>query len=402
VPRARKPAPAANQEKLPGNIYDAPGRPPGHKIIKVPDGHGKFITRRANSPQKAKQIYDQIIAELEDGLKPKGASMTLQAFMSEWWERVIKPRSTTSNALAPNTLKDYRSTIEKYLLPDWGNYKLRDITADVVIDIFYAVAARHSESMAHRVVRKLHMLLAAARRRRYVRYNAVEDAREELPSEKPAKGKKPHMDIEQTRRLFATVEQHRLALAYHILLTLGLRIGELLGLQWEDIDWEDRTIRVGRQVQEVGGKKHIRNEAKTDAGNRVLPIPQRLYARLYAAWERRGDTVFIITNDEGGALAPSNFAHHFRGGRAGRKNKNGQDKVVIGMRQKAQLPPTISAHIFRHTVGMRLVDLNIRPEISDAIMGHGAKGVRGLYGHATMEAMRKALEQLEEELFSGT
>jgi hypothetical protein len=75
---------------------------------------------------------------------------------------------------------------------------------------------------------------------------------------------------------------------------------------------------------------------------------------------------------------------------------------VIGMRQKATLPSNISSHIFRHTVGTRLVDLNIRPEISGAIMGHGVDGVRGLYGHTMIEAMCKALEQLEQELFRGT
>jgi integrase len=401
VPRAKKPAPAPNQEKLPGNIYDAPGRPPGHKIVKVPNGHGKLITRRASSPEEAERIYKEIVAELKEGTDPSGAAKTLRTFAAEWWEKTIKPRDTSSDPLAPNTLRDYRMTIENYLLPDWGNYKLQEITADVVIEMFYDISRRYSESMAHRVLTKLHMLLAAARRRRYVRYNVVEDARDELPAKKKGKGK-PHLDIAQTLRLLATVEKHRLALAYHLALTLGLRLGELLGLQWGDIDWEKCTISIGCQVQEVGGKKRIRDEAKTDAGNRTLPVPPRLYARLHTAWEKRGESLFIITNDEGGILAPSNFAQHFRGGRAGGKNKNGTDKVVIGMRQKAELPPTISAHIFRHTVGTRLVDLNIRPEVSDAIMGHGVEGVRGLYGHATMEAMRKALTQLEEELFPGT
>ena len=181
-------------------------------------------------------------------------------------------------------------TIENYLLPDWGNYKLQEITADVVIEMFYDISRRYSESMVHRVLTKLHMLLSAARRRHYVRYNVVEDARAELPARKAAKGKKPHMDIEQTRRLLRTVETHRLVLAYHLALTLGLRLGELLGLQWSDINWKEKTITIQRQVQEVGGKKQICNETKTDAGNRALPLPPHIYGRLREAWEKRGES----------------------------------------------------------------------------------------------------------------
>jgi integrase len=65
------------------------------------------------------------------------------------------------------------------------------------------------------------------------------------------------MTGEDVQRLFAYIAGHRWAGLYYIALMLGLRLGELLGLQWDDIDWEKKTITVQRQAQEVRGKKHI-------------------------------------------------------------------------------------------------------------------------------------------------
>jgi integrase len=74
----------------------------------------------------------------------------------------------------------------------------------------------------------------------------------------------------------------RYALIYHVLLALGLRRGEGLGLSWEDVDWEADTVQVRRQVQQINGKVIVSEYTKTDARRRALPLAPALLERLRA------------------------------------------------------------------------------------------------------------------------
>lgn len=379
-----------------GGIYDDPQRP-GHKIIQIPDGHGKYIRRRAVDAETAKAIYADLSRRVEAGLDVRSAARTLQWMTLEWRDKVLNPRQNSSRPFAPKTVADTRDTIARYLLPDWGNYRLEEFDVPLALTIHSTLLRRFSPDIAHRAIAKLRMLLAAAVRWGYLQRNAVDDARPDLPPLK--REEKPALTIEETRYLFTVVENHRLTNLYHTALTLGLRLGELLGLQWVDIHWQDRTITIRRQAQDISGRKELRPKTKTPAGERVLPLPPRLYARLHAQWQAGVSSVFIFPNENGGLMAQGGFWRHWRGGRTGHKRKNGNDQRVIGMRQKVGLSPKYTPHCFRHTVGTRLMELNLPDEIRDAIMGHGKKGVRQLYTHVVKTSMKQALERLEHLLF---
>lgn len=303
--------------------------------------------------------------------------------MEEWW-----PACKARN-LAPKTLEDYRTTVEHFLLKEWGEYTLDEFNVPLIHVIWEKIETKYSPDRAHRTLGKLSMILRAARRRHYIAFNAVEDARPELPTIE-RKVVTP-LTPEQTLLLLATVEGHRLCVLYHLALTLGLRIGELLGLQWGDIDWTAKTLTIRRQVQEVYGKIEVKLGAKTDAGNRVLPLSDRLIARLETI-PRTG--LFLFPSDEGTLMAPSNFERHFRGG------KTGKNKTITGMRQKAGLPSTVTFHHLRHTASTRVMELGTPDEIRDRIFGWGkAKNIRYRYSHATLAAMRQAIEAHEAQIW---
>lgn len=370
-----------------GSIYESP-KGSGRWIAQVPDGHGGYIRRRAKSEKDAEARKADLIREQAEkkrlNLHQRGGMKTLELFVTDEWWPACKARK-----LAPKTLEDYSTTVELYLLKEWGQYTLDEIDVPLVHAIWNKLAAKYSDDRAHRVLSKLSMILKAAQRRRYIAFNAVEDARSELPT---LVRKEPDpLTIEQTFQLLATVETHRLCVLYHLAITLGLRLGELLGLQWGDIDWEERTLTIRRQVQEVYGKLEVKMGAKTNAGNRVLPIPPRVLERL-ANMPREG--LFIFPSDEGTVMAPSNFERHFRGGKTSKK------KTITGMRQKAGLPATVKFHHLRHTASTRIMELGTPDEIRDRIFGWGTKSnIRSRYSHATLEAMRRTLEEYEREMW---
>jgi integrase len=370
-----------------GSIYESP-KGSGRWIAQVPDGHGGHIRRRARSEKDAQaHKADLIQAQAEKkrlNLHQRGGMKTLELFVTDEWWPACKARK-----LARKTLEDYSTTVEIYLLKEWGHYTLDEIDVPLIHKIWEKLAAKYSEDRAHRVLGKLSMILRAAKRRRYIAFNAVEDAHSELPT---LIRKEPDpLTIEQTLQLLATVETHRLCVLYHLAITLGLRLGELLGLQWGDIDWKERTLTIRRQVQEVYGKLEVKLGAKTNAGNRVLPIPPRVLERL-SDMPREG--LFIFPSDEGTVMAPSNFERHFRGG------KTGKTKTIRGIRAKAGLPVTVKFHHLRHTASTRIMELGTPDEIRDRIFGWGTKSnIRSRYSHATLKAMRQTIEAHELEMW---
>ena len=370
-----------------GSIYESP-KGSGRWVAQVPNGHGGYTRKRAKSRQDAEARKAEIIRTQSEkkrlGLTATGGSKTLESFVVDEWWPACKARK-----LAPKTLEDYSTTVELYLLKEWGQYTLDEIDVSLVHVIWNKLSAKYSEDRAHRVLGKLSMILKAAKRRRYIAFNAVEDARSELPT---LTRKEPDpLTIEQTLQLLTAVELHRLCVLYHIAITLGLRLGELLGLQWGDIDWKERTLTIRRQVQEVYGKLEVKMGAKTNAGNRVLPIPPRLLDRL-AAMPRDG--LFIFPSDEGTVMAPSNFERHFRGGKTNKRS------AITGMRAKAGLPATVKFHHLRHTASTRIMEMGTPDEIRDRIFGWGNKGnIRSRYSHATLNAMRQTIEAHELEMW---
>lgn len=382
-----------------GGIY-ADSQRPGHYIVQVPTGHGKYTRRRSVDRQSAEALYKELLNRRADDIKISASAKTLQWLVDEWKARVIDGRQESSNPLAPKTMADYHATITRYLLPDWGTHRLEEFNVLLILEIFHTLRKKYSEYIAHKALTKLYMLLQAAYEWDFIRKNPIPEARKRIAPYKTPE--KEALTPEETIRLFEIITGHRLEVLYHVALILGLRPGELLGLQWIDIDWDKRTLEVRRQVQEINGKVSIKPSTKYGEGKRKVPIPPRLFARLRILWEAGPTSIFIFPNDDGVKhIAPRSFNRHFAGGAAGRKDKNGKPVRLIGIRQKAGLSNKITPHCMRHTVSTRLMEQGTPDQIRDAIMGHGKDGVRELYGHARLEVMRRALEQLERELFEG-
>ena len=276
--------------------------------------------------------------------------------MLEWREKVLEPRQQSGRPLSPATVHDYRTTMTRYLLPKWGRHRLREFDAPLVLDIFHTLRRDHSDYLAHNALTKLHMLLAVARRWKWVAENAVETARPDIPPYQAEE--KQALTPDETARLLRVVEGHPWEGIYYVALTLGLRLGELLGLQWDDIDWKAKTITVRRQVQELGGKVSIRNETKYGDGKRVLPLPPILLGRLN---ELPRASLWLFPNDDAtGHIRPRNFHRHFAGGRETRVRGGKKTKVEFtGVRQRAGLGDAITPHCFRHTVETRMLELGI-------------------------------------------
>ncbi|HLI38850.1 MAG TPA: tyrosine-type recombinase/integrase [Streptosporangiaceae bacterium] len=213
----------------------------------------------------------------------------------------------------------------------------------------------------------------------------------------PRKSKRRYWSVDDARRFLESTRQASEALyaAFVLILVLGLRRGEVLGLTWELINLETGELYVGEQVQRVGHRL-VRRQVKTESSEAPLPPPDLCVAALKLrrqqqhtdraragnAWR---DTDLVFTTRYGTPIEPRNFNRSF-------------DRCIVA----AQVPK-ITVHGTRKTCGSLLAALEVHPRVATQILRHSKIAVTmEIYTEVPSAATRDALRKLGQWLGSGS
>ena len=164
--------------------------------------------------------------------------------------------------------------------------------------------------------------------------------------------------------------------AITVLLFTGMRRGELLGLKWPDIRFENSTICIDRTLLYLPNKGLFEDDTKTTGSRRVIKAPQSamLALQAYQAWQTRqrmqlgsawGDSPYVFTSLEGQTMRPDTLTNWFH-----------------SFIQRTDLPP-IHLHSLRHTFASNLVN-GIKQE-DGSIKSLTPRQVADLLGHSTSQ-----------------
>jgi len=180
--------------------------------------------------------------------------------------------------------------------------------------------------------------------------------------------------------------------AFVLVLVLGLRRGEVLGLAWDQIDLDNAELYVGQQLQRVG-RRLIRREVKTETSEAPLPLPDLCIAALKirrkqqdADRARAGDygwvdNGLVFTTRHGTPIEPRNFGRSF-------------DRCITAARV-----PRITVHGTRKTCASLLAALDVHPRVAMRILRHSKIAVTmEIYTEAPSDATRDALRKLSDWL----
>jgi integrase len=179
--------------------------------------------------------------------------------------------------------------------------------------------------------------------------------------------------------------------AYVLILVLGLRKGEMLGLAWERVDLDKGELYISEQIQRVN-RRLLRRATKTEESDAPLPLPaicvtalklrkadqDRDRERCGALWQ---DTGLVFTTRKGTPIEPRNFTRSF-------------DRLIARASVRR-----ITVHGTRKTCGTLLAALDVHPRVAMQILRHSQiKVTMEIYTEATSEATRDALRRLGDEL----
>jgi integrase len=340
------------------------------------------------------------------------SSPTVGDFLGDWMRDVIEPNR------APLTAATYESLVRLYLVPGLGTKRLDRLSVREVQTWLNGLRtacqccaqgkdARRPESRRRccaigkccrqvpsaRTIRDLRTVLrsalSTAQQDELVTKNAA--ALVKVPS---GRARKPKAWTSDEARAFlesARAEGDPLYALYVVILVLGLRKGEALGLAWEDVDLDGGQVAIRWQVQRVR-RELLRRETKTEASDAPLPLPAlcvtalRLRAdrqtadreKAGAAWQ---DTGLVFTGRLGMPVDPRTVNRVF----TARCRKAGVRKITV--------------HDARRTCGTLLADLDVHPRVAMEILRHADFAVTmEIYTQVSSKQTREALRRLGESL----
>lgn len=312
------------------------------------------------------------------GLLGSGKRMLMKDYLPQWLEVVAKPQ------IFSGTYVQYKSTLNKHLLPAFGSIMVHKLTVQQV-QSFYA--QKLEEGLAPGTVifmhGVLHMVLVNAVSWGLISHNVTDKAK--MP--KRVRRDYRTLNLEEAKVLVTFARASRLEALLLMALTTAMRRGELLGLRWSDIDFENKTLQLRRALRRVRHVGFVVKEPKTKAGRRRIMLADfaiealKRHKRLQE--ERRekstdwSDLNLVFPNTRGGYWDPDHMVDVFK-----------------KMLTSAQLPQ-IRFHDLRHSAATLLLAMGVHPKLVQDLLGHSTVGITmDTYSHVLPSMQKEVVDKM--------
>ena len=253
-------------------------------VVKTRQIDGIRYKAYGRTEREALQKLDSIIFEVKQNGQKLDGNTTVRKWAKEWLEVYIDTRDITKKSGAM-----YHEKLENYILPAIGSMKLKDVRETHLQRILNS--ADSSKSTAQKVKITMQAMFKKARKTRLILYDPAEEL--ELPKA-PTKKRNPVTEYER-KNILEVAEWHRAGLYVLLIMCCGLRNGEIIALQWKDIDLKAGVIHITKDL-ESGSKDNIK-EPKSDSGIRDVGIPEMLRSRLVKP--KDGDFQYVLLQPKG-------------------------------------------------------------------------------------------------------
>ena len=385
---------------------------------------GRYVYTYTDPLGRRKYVYAQDLTTLRekeqklmrdqlDGLDVYAAG---KATINDTFDRYM----ATKYDLRESTRSNYLYTYDHFIRDDFGRKKIVDIKFSDVLHYYYYLL--NEKDIALGTLDSIHCLLhptfQLAVRDDIIRKNPSDGVKREI-SKKTGKnrGIRHALTIDQQRAYMEYIAGH--PTFYHwwpiftVLLGTGCRIGECLGLRWEDLDFDNRMISVNHCIvyyqEEESGKSVMKvSKPKTDAGIRTIPMLDVVKDAFEMEREEQeetgfndqvidGMTGFIFQNRYGDVPNPQAVNHTIK-----RIISSYNAEEVLNAKKEKREPliiPDFSCHHLRHTFATRLCEAETNLKVVQSVMGHrNIETTMDIYAEATDKKKRESFQDLADKL----
>ncbi|MFD7626807.1 tyrosine-type recombinase/integrase [Streptomyces sp. NPDC059851] len=387
-----------------GTIYQRQdGRWEAASYVLAADGTRKRVRVYGSTRREAADKLAEKIADSNRGLPVATADSTLGDYLTYWLNGVAV------HGLRENTHTRYATCIRLHLMPGLGTKKIARLTAkdvrtfldrlritcqccaqglDTERKACCAIGECCQKQLSPSTVMYVHSVLKSALEHAVREDELPRNVARNVKTAAPRPRRFRPLTSAEARQFLDAARADRLHPLYELALRTGLRKGELLGLQWEDLDLISGTASIRRSLQRTrtGGLTHL--PTKTRASERRIALPTECIHSLKehkqhqdmerktaeSAWQ---DSGLVFTTPTGRPLDPANLTRRFR-----------SFLDWAGLRR-------IRFHDLRHSTATLLLEQGVDLVVIKELLGHAHIGVTaGVYAHVRLRLQRQAIDTL--------
>jgi integrase len=333
------------------------------------NGRKRYVSGKTKPEVKAK--LRKLLEDRDKGIAYDSEGLTVEKYMDRWLESI-------RDKVRPGTFKPYEAITRLHIKPTLGSTKLDKLNA---LQLEKLYRQKLDTGLSARRVRYIHVTVRKALKdavRLQLLSRNVADAA--IPP-RPVKKEIQPLTQDQTRSLLDTARGDNLEALYVLAITTGMRQGELLGLQWKDIDLDAGTLRVNRSVYDG-----VISPPKTSAGRRTIRLSKLAIAalrqhRINAAKRRLPEWVF--PNANGTTIGHQNL-------------HNRSWKPLL---KRAGLPHSTRFHDLRHSCISLLLAQGVPVKVVSEMAGHADVSITlSVYGHILPDVQSTAADGIDKAL----
>ena len=350
----------------------------------------RYKTVTCSSEREAKKELRKFLTEVESGMYVATNRTSVSQWIQTWMDVYTKPHCS------PTTLDRYGGLIRRYINPTIGDMALQDLTP---LNIqAWVNSLRESpctgKQMSASTIKHTFNILSGALDKAVLSGIINKSPCDGITLPKGEKKEAVVYNEDQMKLLVATAKGTDMELVIDMELCFGMRRGELLGLEWGDIDWNAHTIRVER-TRVIANNEVIVKPPKTPKSIRTLDVPDPLLQKLKKhkalCVERKLrlganyiDSDFIFVHPDGKPIYPEYLT-----------------QKLTKLQEKAGLPHC-RFHDLRHLCASIMLLQNVNVKVAQQVLGHkDINTTLNIYSHVLPSSVKEATDKVSDFVYNS-
>jgi integrase len=344
---------------------------------------GKRLSYSGKTRSECQTWIRSTLQRVDNGLTFDKTQVTVEMFLKNMF-------ASMKSTLRPSTWTQYDQIVRDHINPSLGRIKVVDLRPDLIQELY---DRKVDAGVGLRTIQLTHAVLRRSLNRAVKLGLLLSNPTEATSPPKPVKKEMQILDDSQVQRLLITAEaiQVRNLALYQLAITTGMRQGELLGLKWQDVKWEQRTLRIQRQLKYITDDGPVFAQLKTHSSARTLVLGTGTTAILIQHQERQISEITRVGKKwkDHDLVFPSTIGTPFNP-----RNLSRQYKSLLN---EAGLP-SIRFHDLRHTAASLMLNHGIPVLIVSKRLGHAKPSITlDIYGHL-IPSMQEQVAQMMDEV----
>ncbi|NIN67602.1 MAG: tyrosine-type recombinase/integrase, partial [Anaerolineae bacterium] len=307
-------------------------------------------------------------------------------YLRQWLSTYAKPNT------APKTFSRYEQLVRVHLLPALGAIPLTKLRPLHVQDAYHGILEK---GLSARTALQCHRVLREALQHAVKWHLLTHNPADAVEAPRAPRYEIPALASEQVQRVLAAADETAYGTLVHTALLTGLRLGELLGLRWQDVDLEAGTLQVRQTCQWLPRQGFIFRQPKSHNSIRSVSLSRATVERLrqhrveqieerLAAGMAHGPDRLVFANPVGQPVHPSSLRQAWK-----------RLAQAAGLRH-------LRFHDLRHAHASLLLQQGVHPKIVSERLGHsGVHITLDTYSHVLPSLQAEAAKRLDDLLANG-